>query len=124
MNAQIQISPALTDRADRIALRKAWKQIANQRQATAAQHAIFTVLSGRSLDRAFTPITNPVKLANGMTPSQGREQALAEAMTGSAKAWAPFAELLEGATLNERWARRYYDMDSHEWLRKFKQAAS
>lgn len=124
MNAQIIDTPSSqSDRAARAALSAAWKAYANQRQTTAAQHAIFTLLSGRSLDRAFTPITNPVKLANGMQPNQGRDTAIASALSGEASQWEPFASLLEGAKVQERWSRRYYDMTSHPLLVAFEAAA-
>lgn len=124
MNAQIiDTHSDQSDRAARAALSAAWKAHANQRKATAAQHAIFTLLSGRSLDRAFTPITNPVKLANGMQPSQGRAAAIASALSGDASQWEPFADLLEGAKVQERWLRRYYDMASHPLFVAFEAAA-
>lgn len=104
-------------------IRAAWRQHAAARQSTAAQHAALALLLGISLDRAFTPITNPVKLANGMSPSAGRDTAVAQALSGSAEAWAPFAALLQGAASKEQWNRRYYDMASHALLRKAAETA-
>lgn len=43
---------------------------------TSSHHALYTILSGKSLGKAFTPITNQVKLDNGATPFGGASYAL------------------------------------------------
>lgn len=96
--------------------RQAWRQHANTRTATAAQHAAFGLLLGRNIDAMFTPIRNATKLANGGHPNEGRDTAIAMALSGDAKVWAPWAHLLESATLQEKWGRKYYDMASHPSL--------
>lgn len=105
-------------------IKQAWRVHASTRTGTAAQHAARALLLGRPLDRAFTPITNVVKLANGMDPHHGRNQALLQAVSGEASVWQPFAHLLEGATIKEQWGRRYYDMASHPLLKQAAEAAA
>jgi hypothetical protein len=99
-------------------IRAAWRKLAATRSATASQHAALALLLGIPLDKAFTPITNPTKLAHGQSPNQGRDQAVATALSGHGATWAPWIDLLPGAKLVEnRWGGGSYDMTSHELLR-------
>lgn len=97
-------------------IRAAWRAHSPARNSTAAQHAAMALLLGIPLDKAFSPITNAAKLSNGANPNQGRDTAVAVALSGNGNAWAPFASLLEGATSKERWGGLIYDMASHPLL--------
>lgn len=44
----------------------AWKRAATRRNLRAADFVIFNWVKGRALDTGFTPITNQIKLDNGM----------------------------------------------------------
>ena len=101
----------------RHAIKAAWSGHARARNATAAQHAALAVLLDIPLDKAFTPITNQRKLANGARPHQGRDLALSRALSGDASAWSPWVGLiapLEPAA--QRWGGAYYDLDAHPFF--------
>lgn len=53
-----------------------WKELAKSRTMTSVHMAAHALLMGRSIDAAFTPICNPVKLANGQQPHSSRDLAL------------------------------------------------
>src|SRR5205823_4489115 len=57
-----------TDPDGYYALRRCWSALMNsesKRELTAAQHMLYLALCGKDWRRAFTPISNPRKLANG-----------------------------------------------------------
>lgn len=57
--------------------RAEWKALAHAKALTAAHMAAYALLTGRSLEAAFSPITNPVKLANGQVARGALQSALA-----------------------------------------------
>jgi hypothetical protein len=61
---------------DYLVFKHAWKHLAKIGNLTPAHMAVHAILMSRSIDAAFAPITNPVKLANGQAPYQGRNQAI------------------------------------------------
>jgi len=79
----------LQDPVARRAVRLAWKayvrRLAESARAkpgtpsgpSARDLVVYCLLLGRPLHRAFTPVTNPVKLANGQRPYEGLMHALA-----------------------------------------------
>lgn len=95
-------SSDLLPKALRADIRARWKLAANARTVTAAQHAAFTLLMGRSLERAFTPIRHPQKIvSNGNNPSFARDNALAMVERGRVEAFAPWADLLRDVPLSK-----------------------
>lgn len=60
--------------------RATWKKIASDKelrlQLTSTHYAVYTLLRDKDLNKAFTPITNKVKLDNGTTPYAGLDTAL------------------------------------------------
>lgn len=78
-----------------LAIRAAWKTVARAKEATAAQHAVYTLLRGASLDRAFTDIRNANKItSNANNPQYRRELAVRSAVRGDLEAYGPWAKML------------------------------
>lgn len=105
----------------------AWRTwLAKGHLPSAAQLAIYAFLRGASIEKAFAPITNPNKLANGQYRWQGRDNALQLAMQRRHQEWAPFASMLEGAQSEDlRWpvGAKAYVAGSHPLLDLFAQEA-
>lgn len=108
-NAQLELRHALVC---------AWRADPKQ---DAAAHAAYAMIRGKSLNKTFTPISNPNKLAsNGSNPNQGRDGAVEAARQGSRHAW-KWAEsiLKEAGIASDRYGR--YSLDAHpiigEWIR-------
>lgn len=95
-------------------LKHAWKAYIEENHATAAQHATYALLRGKSLDKTFTPLRRPGKIqAAGGVADQARQFAEASARRHSLAAFAPFASLLEGAPVK---SGRYQDPSAHPLL--------
>lgn len=78
------------------ATRACWKAHLAGHHATAAQHAAYTLLRGKSLDRAFSPLRRPSKIrGSGGVADRARREAERAARALSVRAFAPFASLLE-----------------------------
>lgn len=88
-------------------MRRRWKAAVNNKDTreglTSSNHALYLILSGKNLQKAFTPITQKVKLDNGMTPHNGLRKALSGLQLYSSsdrkyirnsKVWAMFDDLL------------------------------
>jgi hypothetical protein len=45
--------------------KQAFKEKARNKQITAEDILLYNIIRGKDLDRGFTPVTNPTKLANG-----------------------------------------------------------
>jgi hypothetical protein len=58
------------------AFRAEWKALADKKELTSVHMAAYALLMGRSLEAAFAPVTNPVKLANGHAPHASLKGAL------------------------------------------------
>lgn len=62
------------------AFRRQWATLARnpdtRKLLTATAHALRASLLGKPLERQFSPVTNPVKLANGMSPWLSLEKSL------------------------------------------------
>lgn len=56
------------DTASRAAFRAAWKVLSDQRALSSAHMALYALLMGRPVGRAFSPITNSSKINNGQAP--------------------------------------------------------
>lgn len=79
------------------AIKQAWKRFVHETHASADQHAVYALLRGRALDKAFSPLVRPSKiLGAGGDPNRARKQAQAAAVSLNVKAWAAFASMLEG----------------------------
>lgn len=91
-------------RALRNAFVRAWRADPKQ---NAAAHAAYAMIRGKSLDKTFSPITNPNKLAcNASNPHSGRDEACASAQSGSRHAWGWAADALKEAGLEpDRYGR-------------------
>lgn len=89
-------SPRLSDedRALRVALRQDWKRQHDAKALTPAMIAAYALLRGKSIAKAFTPISRPSKLANGHRATGARDDALASAALLHVSAWSPFADRL------------------------------
>lgn len=91
-----------------LAIRSAWKTVARAKEATASQHAAYTLLRGASLEKAFTPIRNPAKItSNGNSPTWHRDHAVRAALRGDRSALAPWAALLQDAASSKN--GRHYE---------------
>lgn len=118
MNAQL--NPSLSARASdqTIALNKAiklaWLEHIRTQPTTAAHHAVYALLRGKSLDKTFTPLKSPGKIAghNGVADA-ARQNAEAQARRLCLWAWEPFAVLLKDAPVKlnryERIAHPLFD---------------
>lgn len=65
------------DKEEYLALRATWKALAQAKTLSASDMAAYALLRGKDLRKAFSPITNPNKLANGQAAGQGLDQAYA-----------------------------------------------
>ena len=89
------VDPALV--AQNRAIKLAWLAFIATESVTAAHHAVYALLRGKSLDKTFSPLVNPGKIqAQGGVPNRARIDAEAQARVLNTSAWAPFASLLEG----------------------------
>lgn len=57
-------------------LRSIWRELSSTNSITSQHIAIYTLLRNKPLLRAFTPISNKIKLTNGAQPWQGCYSAL------------------------------------------------
>lgn len=112
MNAQIETfvaAPRVSEETIALsrAIKKAWKAYIENNHASAAQHAVYALLRGKSLEKTFSPLKNPCKIASqGGVADRSRKAAENEARRLAVSAWAPFASLLEGvATKYDRYER-------------------
>ena len=101
MNAQVLTAdrPVVSEAviAQSRALKRAWRAHIEQEHATAAQHAVYALLRGKSLEKTFSPLKAPQKIAaQGGVADRARQDAEWAARRLSSFAWAPFASLLEG----------------------------
>lgn len=71
-NAQELFFPS---KEEYLAFRAEWKAAARAKTLTAADMAAYALLRGKDLRQAFTPITNPTKLANGQPAEHGLDLA-------------------------------------------------
>jgi hypothetical protein len=101
-------------------IRLAWRTwLREGHQPTAGQLAAYTLLRGADLDKAFSPIRNARKLANGQHAWDGRNAATNLALRFHHRDWAPFAGLLAAAQSKDvRWpaGEKAYLPESHPWL--------
>lgn len=117
MNAQIAVAAPVRASEEAIAqsraIKKAWLEHIRQNPTTAAQHAVYALLRGKALEKTFSPLKNPRKIAAQSGVVNGAlKGAEAEARRLSIAAWSPFASLLEDApTKFDR-----YDRQSHPLL--------
>jgi len=60
------------------AIQSHWKSLQDNPEVslTLEHHILYAILRGKDWRKCFTPITNPVKLANGMTANQAMTHAL------------------------------------------------
>lgn len=94
---------------------QAWRAFILLHPVTAAHHATYALLRGKSLDKTFTSLRRPSKIqAHGGVVDGVRQSAEAAARAGRVSAWAPFAALLEGVpTKNGR-----YEPQDHALFRR------
>ena len=79
------------------AIGAAWRAYIQEHHATAAQHAAYALLRGKSLDKTFTSLRRPSKIqAQGGVADRARQAAEWSARQCHVEAFAPFAGLLEG----------------------------
>lgn len=79
------------------AIGAAWRAYIQEHHATAAQHAVYALLRGKSLDKTFTPLRRPSKIqAQGGVADHARQAAEWNARQCHVGAFAPFAGLIEG----------------------------
>lgn len=106
-----------SERNLRNAFVKAWRADPKQ---NAAAHAAYAMIRGKSLDKTFSPITNPNKLAcNSLNPHAGRDEACRLAQAGAKHAWGWAEEALAAAGLElDRYGR--YAIKDHplidQWI--------
>lgn len=101
MNAQVAVSAPLRASEEAVAqsraIKKAWLEHIAHQPTTAAHHAVYALLRGKSLEKTFSPLKNPRKIAAQSGVVDGALQgAQAQARRLSIAAWLPFASLLEG----------------------------
>jgi hypothetical protein len=79
-----------------ITFRDAFKELARNKQITAAHIVAYNLVRGYPMDRGFTPITNQIKLANGLFDTSGFAKANGQAIyalsgwTRSINTWVKF----------------------------------
>lgn len=79
------------------AIGAAWRTYIQEHHATAAQHAVYALLRGKSLDKTFTPLRRPSKIqAHGGVADGARQAAEWSARQCHVESFAPFAELIVG----------------------------
>lgn len=98
VSATLAARPVLS--AEEVALRRAlhdaWRAASHAKTTTAAQHAAWTLMRGKDIDRAFSPLVHPGKIASASNnPWQARDAALRAARAGAVHAFAPWAGLLK-----------------------------
>lgn len=98
---------------------KAWLKAGNQPNAT--HMAIYALLRGKSLNKTFTPVSNPEKIANGMDKWFGRDRAIHAALTFYCSYWEPFSSLIEAETKSTRWGEKSYDYTTSELLTQLRE---
>lgn len=105
MNAVLSSSSSLSTRASvdpaaiaqSRAIKQAWLEFIRTEPVTAAHHAVYALLRGKSLDKTFSPLVHPGKInAQGGVANRARIDAEAQARVLNLGAWAPFASLLSG----------------------------
>jgi hypothetical protein len=72
-------SGLLTSKESYQAFRAAFRTLANARKLTPQHMALFALVTGRPLGKAFSPVTNRNKLANGQLPWASACKAMREA---------------------------------------------
>lgn len=111
----------LAEFAFRSALVKAWR---STKEHSAAAHAAYAMIRGKSMAKTFSPITNANKLAcQGGNPYRAAEEAISTAKSGQAHAWGWAQEILKAAGMEpDRYHR--FDLAKHPSLAGWmKQAA-
>ena len=83
-------------------------------KVTAAHHAVYAILRGKSLDKTFTSKTYSSR------PDEVKEEALEQARNFKVRAWLPFVELLSGIELTD-YGYSYSASASHPLFEKFKE---
>jgi len=58
-------SGLLTTKDSHLAFRAAFRRLARARKLSAQHMALHAIVTGKPLGKAFSPVTNPIKLANG-----------------------------------------------------------
>ena len=93
-------------------IRAAWRaHLRSGESVTPAQHAVYALLRRQSLDKTFTPCSDPGRLqARGGNPHRCREESETAARALACSAWKPFAALLEGTPTRHGWA---YEATAH-----------
>ena len=82
------------------AIGAAWRAYIQEHHATAAQHAVYALLRGKSLDKTFTPLRRPSKIqAHGGVADRARQAAEWSARQCHVEAFSPFAGLLKGVEI-------------------------
>lgn len=77
--------------------RELWRAAAKAKTITSASMAAWMILRGKDPKKAFTPVSNPVKLANGFTPWGSFEAALFSSGKLERAALHPWEDLLSAA---------------------------
>lgn len=55
-------------------IQKAFKEKAHNKTLTAEDILLYNIIRGKDIDRGFTPVTNPTKLANGEGAYKGQRR--------------------------------------------------
>lgn len=97
-SAQSAAEPSFAlDRAAFEQARALFKQAAREKRLSAASLCAWSLLRGKDPRRGFSPVINPVKLANGARPWAAFDLALRQAQSLSPEALAPWAAWLAEA---------------------------
>ena len=96
---------SLQDRELRRQAKALWREAARARKLSAESCAAYHLLLGGKLEKAFVPVSNAVKLANGADPCYALKRAKQMALGLGASAWKPWEQMLAPWYAKESWNR-------------------
>lgn len=73
---QHQPTNLFNDKEKYLAFRKQWSKLASEKKLTGTMMVFYNLARGKEYMRGFTPVTNQIKLANGMDKDLGLNNAL------------------------------------------------
>lgn len=89
-----------------------WKDLSKSKKATVEHHVIYTLLLGKSIEKAFTPITNENKItSNSCDPHCALRNALRNILTLNVEIFTPWESIIsqQNVKKNKRYSFEIYD---------------
>lgn len=86
-----------------------WKKISNEKKATVENHVIYCILFNKSINKAFTPITNQNKIvSNANDPHFALRNALKNVSKYMVSAFEPWQFFYKEDLDTEKYAKGFY----------------